>query len=150
MHWYWKTIAYQFWFFKLKQYFRYLDLNHIFIHLQVAPSVANFVKHTDFFVNCLKASSELTESEGNTLLHLHLKWYFLTCFCLISQLMTEHHSCFGSVNKKSKIYRALTIYVHINCIICFNEEEKINFKMSWIPEADSKIFVQKRGFRKPF
>ena len=58
--------------------------------------------------------------------------------------MTEHHSCFGSVNKKSKKYRALTIYVHINCNVCFNEEEKINFKISWIPEADSKIFMQKR------
>ena len=40
----WKTIAYQFWFFKLKQYFRYLDLNQIFINLQVAPSLANLFK----------------------------------------------------------------------------------------------------------
>jgi hypothetical protein len=49
--------------------------------------------------------------------------------------MTEHFSGFGSfLIAKVKKYSAFTIYVQINCIICFNEEEKINLKMSWIPE----------------
>ena len=71
MQWYWKTLAYQFWFLKYKQHFIYLDLNHIFIHLQVVPSVANL-----FHTQKCGLSEGLTNCESSNFLPEH-KYIFV-------------------------------------------------------------------------
>ena len=124
MLWYCKTVAYQFWFLKLKNNFRYLDLNHIFIHLQVAPSVANLCKQTKLLWTVWRTNQNW-QSLKETLYYICIWHYTIkpVFTFLISKLMN-------------------------GCIICFNEEGKIDFKMSWITEANAKIFVQKGLFQR--
>ena len=133
MHWYRRTIAYQFWFLKLEQHFRYLDLNPIFLHLQVAPSVANLFKHT-IFVWTVWRTNQNWQSLKETLSYIYI-WHDTSkpVFCLISNLMTEHHSHSGlapfvfqsSLDKMGKV-KGIQSFNHVCLlfVIFFTTEEK--------------------------
>ena len=45
---------------------------------------------------------------------------------------------------KVKKIQSLNIYTNLSWIACFYVEQKNQLEKIWIPEADSKIFVQKR------
>ena len=136
IHWYWRAIAYQFWFLELNQHFRYLDLNHIFIHLQVAPSVANLLKR-----KCLWIWHDSSKPV--------FAWFQSLWLSIILVLTPFLQSSVDKIGKVKEI-QSFNHLCYLYCIICFNVEEKSILK--WVGSLNQiqRYLCKKGRFREQF